>query len=173
MARLEAEGYVESADELGFHELCPLANAVKNVRFVKPIPRLRADEICRLLIERIEAINADGKLVYFVEEVVVFGSYADPAADEFGDIDLVVVLSPRPPITKPLVASRERVRSLGRRFSHFLGEYLFGQREVLQRVKGRSPYLSLHADLDLSLATYTRILFRVNPAQVAPHKPTE
>jgi DNA-binding PadR family transcriptional regulator len=85
-------------DAKKWYSLTVKGSAVVNAHFVKPMTRARADELVEQIVERCQSVNADGELLYYLEEIVAFGSYADPASQDFGDLDLVLTLKIRPGI---------------------------------------------------------------------------
>ena len=80
--------------------------AIKNVKFIKPILREKADQLVKELIERIKVLNADDYYIMCVEELYVFGSYNSNSKD-CGDIDLAFDLKRKRHLT------REEIVKLG------------------------------------------------------------
>lgn len=66
-----------------------------NATAARPVKRTTAARALAGLLERAEQVNADDVLAYQVDEIVVFGSYLDPAAEVVGDVDVAIGLSPR------------------------------------------------------------------------------
>jgi len=167
LQKLMDEGYIEPGEDPGDYALLPLGNALGHAKFLKPISRFRAEEIVRQLVERIEAVNANAELTYFVSEVIAFGSYADPEARDVADIDIVMDLSPRPPISNVTQANLARSKQSDRSPRSFLDELFFGKYEVIRLVKTRVAYISVHEAEDLELAKFTKALFQADLGKVA------
>jgi hypothetical protein len=166
---LVARGYLElSAERDDMHELTEKGNAVINARFLKPISRARADVLAKAFVERAETVNANAHLVWIVEEVVVFGSYADPAAPDVADLDLAVTLLWRPGMNSVTKESEHRADRSGKCSGQWLRRMIYGETEVKMLLKNRSPYISIHRMDDLEHAVHTRQLFKADPAKVKP-----
>lgn len=151
-----------------WYSLTVRGSAVVNAHFVKPMTRARADELVAQIVERCHATNADGELLCYVQEIVVFGSYADPVSSEFGDLDLVLVLKMRPGIKdrqELIKLSQARLARSGKSGNLMEGLY-YGEHEVMTLIKGRSPYISIHNADDLKLANHTKVLFKADSAGV-------
>jgi len=87
MHALEAAGYVECgglAHAAGndWWATTVKGNALANASFGKPISRATATRLLGQVIERARAYNADPARLLTVTEIVVFGSYLDPAAGQ-------------------------------------------------------------------------------------------
>jgi predicted nucleotidyltransferase len=111
-------------------------------RFVKRITRAKADALVKQMLERIASINARDELVYRVSRVRAFGSYASDAP-EVGDIDLAVELEQRYPDKDIIEQLLARAEASGKRLSSYMDQLSYGQQEVHQLLKGRSPYLAI------------------------------
>jgi predicted nucleotidyltransferase len=111
-------------------------------RFVKRITRAKADALVKQMLERITSINARDELVYRVSRVRAFGSYASDAP-EVGDIDLAVELEQRYPDKDIIELLLARAEASGKRLSSYMDRLSYGQQEVHQLLKGRSPYLAI------------------------------
>ena len=95
MRAFEAAGYVEPgrlAHRAGddWWATTVKGNALANTSFGKPINEATATRLLGQVIERARAYNADPARLLTVTEIVVFGSYLDPAVDLLGDLDLAV-----------------------------------------------------------------------------------
>jgi predicted nucleotidyltransferase len=135
--------------------------SVKNL--VPRINREKADKIVGDMIKRIQEINCDPSLLDYVTKVVAFGSYITDAED-LGDIDLYVVVTRRIDDYKEHTKARKTFNeSSGKRFSNYLEQLFYHQYVVKQRIKSRSPYISLHDESDLELAGSVRTLYEFQP----------
>ncbi|SDR01275.1 hypothetical protein SAMN05519103_00405 [Rhizobiales bacterium GAS113] len=121
-------------------------------RMLKRIDRAKVDGIIAELLKRVTRINADSNLCYFVNEIRLFGSATNGNAGSFGDVDIAYDLGrrKRPPEYKGWHDwSRERWELAGRSNLNFLQELYYAEHEVLQLLKARNQYLSVHNFDDL------------------------
>jgi hypothetical protein len=121
-----------------------------NATMLKPIDRAKVDTLIAALLERVEKINADNNLCYFINEIRLFGSAMDSRTESFGDVDICYVMARRklPPEHKDWSDwNIARAKSSGRRNMMFIHELYYGRTEVMRMLKHGSPYISLH-DLD-------------------------
>ena len=166
------QGFVEQSDrptfEEGGYELTNKAHAVANVKFLKPLPRARAAKLVKEAIARCREANLNGDFTHFVKRLHVFGSYNSDVPD-LGDVDLVIQIEPRPGIGNFTRASLERAKALGKWPPRYVDELMFGRREVLRFVKGRSPYMTNHQQTELEsggAAARAVLIFEADPAGV-------
>ena len=125
MRAFEAAGYVEpgtlahgAGDD--WWATTVKGNALANASFGKPISRATATRLLGQVIERARAYNADPARLLTVTEIVVFGSYLDPAVDPLGDLDLAVSTARRDTDGKRYVDKvLEYARASGHSFSTF------------------------------------------------------
>lgn len=112
-------------------------------RIGKPLKRAKADLLLAEVVERARAINREAESECdFVLEIAVFGSYLDTTKHALGDIDIGVRTQRRPrPKDQPIKRYDWREKS---------GDYL-----VKARLKGRSPYISLHDMSELTEAGFS------------------
>ena len=131
------------------------------VRWLKRLPRAKAEQIVAELIERTRAINANPELLMWVDRVYAFGSYITDASD-LGDIDVVAVLSRRDEgMTGEqwVKASKARARASGKHI-RFPYNMFYGETEVKLMLKSRNRYLSFHEERELAeLNLTTRIVY--------------
>ena len=145
----EAAGYVErgglaraSADDWWVTTVN--GNALANASFGKPISRATATRLLGQVIERARAYNADPARLLTVAQIVVFGSYLDPAADPLGDLDLAVSTVRRDTDGQRHVAKvLEYARASGRSFSAFHDRLFWPARELRMILKNRSGAISI------------------------------
>jgi hypothetical protein len=124
--------------------------ALSQASFLKPISRAKAQALLDGVLERAAAFNADPDKVMWVERIAVFGSFIDPDAVDYGDIDLQLTLTDR--FDR---GGRERssyIRVSRRRFPNIIQELFWPETEAKQILRNRSPYISLH-DEDVSRFT--------------------
>jgi predicted nucleotidyltransferase len=85
-------------------------------------------------------------------KVSLFGSLLDETADDFGDVDLHVVLSDRAAEHDAAEAAVAYARASGRTFANFLNGLFWAKTEVARLLENRNGYLSIHTE-DLSDVT--------------------
>jgi hypothetical protein len=108
-------------------------NALTNASFGKAITRATAARLLAQCVERARGYNVDPARLLTITEIVVFGSYLDPAADPPGDLDPAVSTVRRDTggeryVDKVLAYAR----ASGRRFS-----------ELRMILRNRSPAISI------------------------------
>jgi hypothetical protein len=100
---LHAAGYLgvkwDDLDGETWWETTTKGNALAQASFGRPITRATAQRHLNEVIARARAFNADVTRLAVVSELVVFGSFLDPAVDELGDLDLAVSLRLRFPVS--------------------------------------------------------------------------
>lgn len=77
-------------------------------KYLLPIKRATADRYVSELLQRVEKVNDDPDLLFWVDEVVVFGSYLTKSAT-LGDVDLAVMYTRRVGRNEWSDRSKERV----------------------------------------------------------------
>jgi hypothetical protein len=125
----------------------------EGLRFVSASPRRyrRLTALAALdgLLERAREVNdcPSETYAYSVARLVVYGSILDPAIDRVGDVDLAYQLDPRYNDHAEQQVAMSRVRMQSRRqgkiFASHFSELIWPQVMVVQRLKRRSPILSL------------------------------
>lgn len=106
--------------------------------------RATATRLLGQVIERARAYNADPARLLTVTEIVVFGSYLDPAVDLLGDLDLAVSTARRDTDGQRYVDKvLEYARASGRSFSAFHDRLFWPARELRMILKNRSPAISI------------------------------
>ena len=149
MRAFEAAGYVKRgglAHAAGDHWWATTVkgNALANASFGKPISRAAATRLLGQVIERARACNADPARLLTVTEIVVFGSYLDPAVGLLGDLDLAVSTARRDTDGQRYVDKvLEYARVSGRSFSAFHDRLFWPARELRMILKNRSPAISI------------------------------
>lgn len=149
MRAFEAAGYIErtklarSASDDSWVTTVK-GNALANASFGKPISRATATRLLTEVIERARSYNADPARLLTITEIVVFGSYLDPAADTLGDLDLAVSTVRRDTDGERYVDKvLEYARTSGRNFSTFHERLFWPTRELWMILKNRSSMLSI------------------------------
>jgi len=112
----------------------------------KPLRRETADRLLSELLDRIKALNSDGRFLARVHKAVAFGSYIGNA-DRIGDLDVAIDLVRREPdFRKHAEANNRRVNEefeRGRRFDSILDQLFWWQREAMLFLRDRRRGLSL------------------------------
>lgn len=115
--------------------------------FAKAGPGVRREVAQRHLdefLERVRAVNGSDHYMRTVEEVTLFGSLLDPAADPVGDVDVGVTLAPRGEYDEREERRRSHAAAAAGRHFNTVTDYLaWPEIEVLRYLKSRSRVLSL------------------------------
>jgi predicted nucleotidyltransferase len=64
-------------------------------RIGNPITRAKAQQLLDGVIQRVQAVNANDDWLYWVDELVLFGSFSRDGSEPVGDVDLAIDLRPR------------------------------------------------------------------------------
>ena len=145
LAGLLEEGFAEQVDGGPSVGLTQAGVRLRNATARRPVRREVAERHLAAFLERVEAVNGDDDLLYFVDRVTLFGSMLDASVAQVSDVDLCVDLRPRYPEdhTERSQARAEEAAGRGRHFGN-LTEWLFwSQREVEPLLKARSFVLSI------------------------------
>ena len=151
---LRTEGYIEITEEYTHA-------AAKDIRWQttlkgnhlalatarKPIKRKTAERLVKEFLQRVEEINANDDYVYYIQKVLVFGSYLSDSPT-LGDVDLAVELVLRHNDEQERRERRDKRVQIaleqGRHFPSFLAQLFWPYTEVLHILKKGSPSISLH-----------------------------
>ena len=63
-------------------------NVLAQASFRRPITRVTAERHLKAVIQRVADYNADPKYLFYIEQIIVFGSYLNPDVSLLGDIVL-------------------------------------------------------------------------------------
>lgn len=166
IAALLAEGYLEPHkpkaewDTREF-ELSRKGRQLAAANLLKRLDRAKADKEIADLIARANEINARDELIYFVRKIIVFGSYLTDGSD-FGDIDLVVTISPRRP--GRIIKESQRRADIGGKGLDWRGSHYYCENEVLRLLRARKARLSFNAEVSFEqIKTESRSLFEWEP----------
>lgn len=131
---------------------------VAAAKAVPPLNRARAQIKLDGFISRVHVVNDDDDFGDFVDEVYVFGSFLDQSVDFLGDIDLAVSVHCRPIVGRSLIDyPRSRQVALG--VTGWFSD--FSYHEVMQYLKARDPYISIHGLARIqSLDTAMSLIYR-------------
>ena len=148
-----------------------LGTSLIAAKLLKRISRAKADELVGQLLARVREINANDELVYFIEEVQVFGSYLSDT-DDLGDVDIAVKQRYRSGNHGPnwVEASHARAEKVGdkRSCSDFGRSLYFGEIEVKSLLRRVSPQISVtDTDTVQRIGAENRAIFRAADELVA------
>lgn len=132
----------------GCYKLTLKGTALSIARCVPPLNRVKADKILKDFMQRVEEINSSDYYLYSVSKILLFGSYIQENAIDFGDIDIAFELE------KKIKNSNEhkrlnsdlvkKARDEGRSFSSYVDEIFYSRTLVVLKLKNRNRYISLH-----------------------------
>jgi len=113
----------------------------------KPIRRSTAERLVSELLKRVADVNSDPHFLFWIEEVLVFGSFLTPT-EMLGDVDLGLTYMRRTNDPEEFDKLRkERVKeaqAAGRHFPRFFDRVSWPMREVELTLRNRCGSLSLH-----------------------------
>ena len=148
---LEQQGYIDKkprySEEDQIWQITMKGNALSLASAAKPITRKTADKAVADFIQRVKKVNADPGYLWKVTIVVLFGSYINTSNPRINDVDIAIILKPKPDtIANPrlneqhiLLAERS-----GRYFQSNDQRANWPYTEVLLYLKSRSRTISLH-----------------------------
>lgn len=146
MAELCNEGFIEP---LGYR-IAPKGLSLRTMNLLKRIPRKKAVKIVMNLGKVIRESRTHFKQIYEIERLYIFGSYLDKEAQDLGDIDICVSLTPRSFYTDNLVkANIARAEEVGPVSLNSIEKMGYGEIEIKQMLCKVSPYISIHDEAEL------------------------
>lgn len=155
---LQREGFIEPADDQSDVErwrLTLLGNFLTNASAARPVKRSTAQRALDGLLDRARRVNADERYAFWVDEVVLFGSFLTSDAATVGDVDVAIGLSWRTDDGDARQQlQRERVDAAmaeGRSFNTQFDELAWPELEVRRFLKNRSRVLSITSTSDMIL----------------------
>lgn len=173
---LAAEGWlkinVEDLDGEAWWVTTTRGNALAQASFGKPITRATAARHLAAVIERAQAFNADSTHLGEIVELVVFGSYLDPAATHLGDLDLGVTFRSR--IASTATADEHTAtllayaRASGRQFNTFLDRLFWPEHEAILHLRNRSAVINITTEDVGSLTDRWETVYRASSAPTLP-----
>jgi predicted nucleotidyltransferase len=138
--------YIVSDDDS--YELTLKGAALRNARCVTPIDRTKADKIMEDFLHRVDEINKSDYYLYRVSKILLFGSYLNAEAVDFGDIDIAFELKRKNEDPDEFLKLNfefiDNAKDEGICFSSFIEELYYSRSIVLKKLKNRSRYISLH-----------------------------
>jgi len=128
------------------YEITIKGHALRMATARKPIKRETADRLVAQFLERVEQVNRDPDLLYWIDEVIAFGSYITESPN-LGDIDLGVRYSPRTRDETLWITlykrSLDMARASGRHLATVVDKVGWPQREIEMRLRNRSSSFHL------------------------------
>lgn len=122
--------------------------ALRNAKCVMPIKKEKADLILSEFLQRVEEINENDYYLHKVTKIILFGSYINPNAVDFADIDIAFDL------VKKIEDSDEfgkrnddlvkEAYKQGKSFSNIVKRLFYSETLVLHKMKNKNRYISLH-----------------------------
>jgi len=166
--QLIKEEYFVFIDEKN-RQFCYLSETPKGMRLgianaIPPISRNKADQLLKDVIKRAEDINSNDNLVYFVEQLNVFGSYLSDK-ETLGDLDVGVKISRKKQGDEFMEHNYKRIDEVianGKHFKSYVEKLFYPYREIELRLKNKQRSLSLH-DLETDGVfnhTETRLVYQ-------------
>lgn len=129
----------------------------------RPLRRRTAEKKLAEFLDRVRGINADDHYLFWVERVIVFGSFLT-GAERLNDVDVAVELACR--IIDPQErweakqARIDEARARGRQFRNMGDEASWPEDEVLYALKARSRTIKIHRiDDEVLKHTTTRLVY--------------
>jgi hypothetical protein len=166
---LLAEGYIDLdhdpwPKESIRHKLTIKGEALRMTRFVPRIDRSKAKMLLKDVLGRVDAINADPEMLHWVTEVRVFGSYLTDTND-LGDLDLALNYKGRWLGEGWKPDWEAFAKKQGKDHIDWLHKLSLPERMVKERIKGRSPYISIHyaSELDNSPEMGGKTIYTFTP----------
>lgn len=145
-------GYAECVNTYKY-KVTIKGNSLAQVKFVKRMDKAKADKVFNEFMKRVSEINEDESSIYRVSKLYLFGSYLNPEAEDYGDIDIAYELEHKINDDKKFLEASQRIidnaKAYGKVFSSFLDEVCYPENLILRYLKNRSPYISLHRMEDI------------------------
>ena len=131
-----------------------------------PINRDKADKIVKDFMQRVEEINNNDYYLYRVSKVLLFGSYINKDAVDFGNIDIAFDLERKTEdageFEKLNSEFIDKAINAGKYFSSIIEELFYSETVVISKLKNRNRYISLHKDDDILEVTVTKQIYPVD-----------
>lgn len=174
---LEQKGFIEknafapNPDKNWKHTI--KGGALSKALFSAPVYRENAEKALAEFMDRVQAVNGDGRFLFRVRKVVLFGSFLTGSAT-LGDLDIAIELVPKEADAKKhseLILARANEAALnGKSFRNFIERVDFAAQEVRSFLKSRSRIIQLTDCQDgvLKIAEHRVIYEGPEPTPTAP-----
>ena len=129
------------------YELTARGRALGMARAAQPLKRATADRLVWHFLRRVEEVNCDPNLLFWIDAVVVFGSYATTTLSVMSEIDLAVLYSKRvgPDLWTELADRRvDTARDSGRKFRSVSEKTRWPLKEIELKLRKHHWTLHLH-----------------------------
>ena len=148
---LTEQGFIEKSNS-DYYKTTLIGAALRNARCVPPIKRDKADKIVNDFMQRVEEINNNDYYLYRVSRILLFGSYINEDAVDFGDVDIAFELEKKvndvDEFEKLNSEFIDKAIYEGKYFSSFFEELSYSETVVISKLKNRNRYISLHKMID-------------------------
>ena len=117
-------------------------------------------------MQREEEINNNDYYLYRVSKILLFGSYINKDAVDFGDIDIAFELERK--IKNKEVFEKlnreffEKAQDEGKSFSSYIERLFYSETVVISKLKNRNRYISLHRDDEILKVAETKQIYPVS-----------
>jgi len=150
LENLEQKGFIEkntfaSGPEKNWKHTIK-GGALSKALFCAPVFRENAEKALVEFMDRVQEVNEDGRFLFRVRKVVLFGSFLIGSAT-IGDLDVAIELIPKEADARKhseLILARANEAALnGRTFRNFVERLDFAAQEVRSFLKSRSRIIQL------------------------------
>jgi hypothetical protein len=174
LAWLKANKYIQPVrGRKGYWTGTDHAGALANASAGKKITRATADRLLQELLQRAARVNREREFAYYVDRIMVWGSYLG-TANTMGDLDVAVKLMPvKEDLPSQQRVEYERLRAAsagGHRYRNLVEQLYWPQEEVFRFLKGRArSFHFIPPDDRVFLQAPHRIVFEA--AGISPQSP--
>ena len=120
--------------------------ALSKALFSAPVSRRNAEKALSEFMDRVKEVNEDGRFLFRVRKVVLFGSFLTGSAT-IGDLDVAIDLVPKEADARKhseqILARANEAALNGRTFRNFIERLDFAAQEVRSFLKSRSRIIQL------------------------------
>lgn len=146
-------GFIEYKNKDDY-EVSVKGNALALTKFISRMNRSKAEQVFKDLLERAKEVNENDFYIYRIRGLFLFGSYLNPDANDYGDIDIAYELERKIPEEREFLDARQKIIDNaienGKVFDSIVDELFYPETLVLRFLKNRSPYISLHRAEELT-----------------------
>ena len=155
---LEEEGLVEQVEAAGVYVIADdeddrslpavwsttiAGNALAKARLGKPIARRKASELLDELLARAREVNDDAAWLHWVNEVILYGSFATEGDHPVGDLDIAVRLQARFEAEDLRHRQREMIERDGAHPRSMVERAFYAHMKLIRHLRGRSGRIDL------------------------------
>ena len=147
LRELTKQEFIEKSSS-DYYKTTLKGEALRIARCVPPINRDKADKIFKDFMQRVEEINNNDYYLYRVSKILLFGSYINKDAVDFGDVDIAFELEKKvndvDEFEKLNSEFIDKAIYEGKYFSSIIEELFYSETVVISKLKNRNRYISLH-----------------------------